>query len=165
MEKPLRTSTEHIDRLASDFDAERQLDFGREVLGRLPQREHLQATVPKAGLFYVPYRQNAFFFGRADVLHQLHTTFDVRREAVRRQAPCCLLHALGGMGKTQIALEYAFRSRDQYDCVWWLPCQPANELMRRYALMADDLQLTGYESAGRGRKREMVKEWLECTGM
>ena len=34
------------------------------------------------------------------------------------------IRGLGGVGKTQVALEYAHRFKDDYDIVWWLNCDP-----------------------------------------
>ena len=55
----------------------------------------------------VPYRQNLFFTARESALSQLYTTLAATRTGalVLPQA----LSGLGGGGKTQIALEYAYR--------------------------------------------------------
>jgi len=53
------------------------------------------------------------FSGRDTLLERLRD--DLRSSSV------CALVGLGGVGKTQIALEYAHRFAPDYDLVWWVP--------------------------------------------
>ena len=70
-------------------------------------------------IWQVPTR-NAVFTGRVEVLEQLHDRLAGTSMAV--VAPMAL-HGLGGVGKTQVALEYAHRYMADYDVVWWIPAE------------------------------------------
>ena len=63
--------------------------------------------------------RNPRFTGRETELRRL-------REQLRDSGTAILspvsLHGLGGVGKTQLALEYAYRFKADYDLVWWVNC-------------------------------------------
>jgi cellulose biosynthesis protein BcsQ/tetratricopeptide (TPR) repeat protein len=67
--------------------------------------------------------RNARFTGRESDLQQL-------REHLREYSQAVVLpvtlQGLGGVGKTQVALEYVHRFKSDYDLVWWLDCDPPN---------------------------------------
>ncbi|MEV4350264.1 FxSxx-COOH system tetratricopeptide repeat protein [Actinoplanes sp. NPDC049596] len=60
------------------------------------------------------------------------------------------LHGLGGVGKTQLAVEYVYRFVDQYDLVWWIPAEQPPAVLSSLARLgarldvpeSDDLQQT-----------------------
>jgi hypothetical protein len=72
------------------------------------------------------------FVGRGEELATLRSRWSCPAE--RRAPPDTtglpqVLHGLPGVGKTQLAVEYAYRHRDDYDVVWWIPAgQPAGLL-------------------------------------
>jgi tetratricopeptide (TPR) repeat protein len=68
-------------------------------------------------------RPGAYFTGREDELARLRSSLkDGVRAALLPQA----LYGLGGVGKTQLALEYVRRHAGDYDMVWWVQAeQPA----------------------------------------
>jgi len=43
---------------------------------------------------------------------------------------------LGGIGKTQIAAEFAWRHRKDYGVIWWLPADDPTTLALSYAQLA-----------------------------
>lgn len=69
----------------------------------------------------IPTR-NPNFSGRDRDLRQLRDELRTRRVAVFQPLT---LHGLGGVGKTQVALEYAHRFRADYDIIWWMDCGQA----------------------------------------
>ncbi|GAC1663113.1 MAG: hypothetical protein NVS9B9_24870 [Ktedonobacteraceae bacterium] len=56
--------------------------------------------------------------GREDLLALLHMRLTTTRTAALTQAQA--LYGLGGIGKTQIAAEYAFRYSDDYTNIFWI---------------------------------------------
>ncbi|GAA0903096.1 FxSxx-COOH system tetratricopeptide repeat protein [Virgisporangium aurantiacum] len=67
----------------------------------------------------VPLR-NSSFTGREILLSTLRQALDQQSKAsVLPHA----LHGLGGVGKTQLAVEFAYRYADRYDVVWWIPAE------------------------------------------
>jgi hypothetical protein len=86
-------------------------------LRRAEQHRTLVANLPP---------RNPAFTGRADLLDQLQTSLQPGRAAAVVEFQAQAVHGLGGVGKTQLALEYAYRHVDDYDLVWWVIAeQPA----------------------------------------
>jgi tetratricopeptide (TPR) repeat protein len=70
--------------------------------------------------------RNPSFTGRADLLDQLHQRLHPGQAAAVVQVQAQALHGLGGVGKSQLAIEYAYRHTSGYDLVWWVAAeQPA----------------------------------------
>jgi MinD-like ATPase involved in chromosome partitioning or flagellar assembly/tetratricopeptide (TPR) repeat protein len=69
-------------------------------------------------IFEAPAR-NANFTGREADLRRLREHF---RGAGKGGVPPVAVQGLGGIGKTQVALEYVHRFRADYDVIWWLNC-------------------------------------------
>ncbi|GLY80350.1 FxSxx-COOH system tetratricopeptide repeat protein [Actinoallomurus iriomotensis] len=83
-------------------------------------------------------RRNAVFTGRGQVLEQLR---DQLLGATQRVVLPQALHGLAGVGKTQVALEYAHRFRADYDVVWWVPALQPDSIRSALAAMAGRLGL------------------------
>ncbi|MEU7868850.1 FxSxx-COOH system tetratricopeptide repeat protein [Dactylosporangium sp. NPDC049140] len=73
----------------------------------------------RPAVFNVPVR-NTRFTGRDDDLTALRNLF----RAQPGGAPV-VLQGMGGVGKSQLAIEYAHRFAGAYDVVWWVPADPA----------------------------------------
>ena len=50
------------------------------------------------------------------------------------------LHGMGGVGKTQLAAEYAHRHAGEYDIVWWVDAERAAPIGEQYAALAQELR-------------------------
>src|ERR1700757_3626735 len=90
-------------------------------------------------IWHIPYQRNPFFTGREDVLAQLH-------RALQADATVALSHpqgisGLGGIGKTQTALEYAYRYRTEYNAIFWVRADSTTALTSSLVELASVLQL------------------------
>jgi Holliday junction resolvasome RuvABC ATP-dependent DNA helicase subunit len=68
--------------------------------------------------------QNDKFFGRQNILQKLdelllprHDTIVSAEDGVLKHVTLC---GMGGLGKTEIAIEYAFTRRDKFDAIFWI---------------------------------------------
>jgi hypothetical protein len=71
----------------------------------------------RPAIFNVPPR-NPHFAGRCDLLAMLRRHLTEKSTGAVVQAGA--VHGLGGVGKTQLAIEYAHRYGADYDLVWWI---------------------------------------------
>src|SRR5580658_8974674 len=100
----------------------------------------------------VPPR-NKNFTGRENILGRLRQGASSRITAVLPEDPLpTALRGLGGVGKTAIAIEYAYRFRSAYDVVWWIPSEQLPLVRASLAALAGRLGLeaamaTGIEGA------------------
>ncbi|WP_327010401.1 FxSxx-COOH system tetratricopeptide repeat protein [Dactylosporangium sp. NBC_01737] len=92
-------------------------------------------------VFNVPVR-NTKFTGREADLRQLRANLLNRRSAALLTGDMPIaLQGMGGIGKTQLAMEYAHRFKNAYDVVWWVPADPVNFVDTELADLAARLDL------------------------
>ncbi|MFJ2345420.1 FxSxx-COOH system tetratricopeptide repeat protein, partial [Streptomyces antimycoticus] len=103
----------------------------------LPAVEERQAGEPPSIWGNVPPRNNNFT-GRQTLLDTLHER--LRSEGTAAVLPEAL-HGLGGVGKSQIALEYVHQHAADYDAVWWIPAERPEQIRQALVQLADRLGL------------------------
>src|SRR5436189_6294716 len=68
--------------------------------------------------FLIPFEQNPWFTGRRKFLETLkEKLFD---QAPKEHNHRVALYGMGGIGKTQTALEYVYANKDNYDGIYWI---------------------------------------------
>ncbi len=84
----------------------------------------------------VPPR-NISFTGREQVLADLHERLSKGTTAVLPEA----LHGMGGVGKSQIAIEYVYRHTSGYDLIWWIHSERPSQIQQALVELASELDL------------------------
>ncbi len=84
----------------------------------------------------VPPR-NPHFTGRRALLAELHTRLHEGTTAVLPEA----LHGMGGVGKSQLAVEYVYRQQADYDVIWWIPAERTAQIGSALVDLAQRLRL------------------------
>src|SRR5215470_1750851 len=82
----------------------------------------------------LPYPRNLFFLGREDVLARLRYQLQAGQTMALSQPQA--ISGLGGVGKTQVALEYAYRHAQDYQAVYWTRADSRDALMAGYFQIA-----------------------------
>ncbi|WP_127499005.1 FxSxx-COOH system tetratricopeptide repeat protein [Actinoplanes solisilvae] len=128
---------------APGYDQANRLKTGTERSEDLLTRDTI-ADLPKASLERseavriwggVPLR-NPDFTGREVQLLTLQRSLESRSKAsVLPHA----LHGFGGVGKTQLAVEFAYRFADRYDLAWWIPAEQPSLVLQSLADLATQL--------------------------
>ncbi|MEU6151648.1 FxSxx-COOH system tetratricopeptide repeat protein [Actinosynnema sp. NPDC047251] len=116
------------------LDTVRGVTVGRAKPGAPPVFPGATPRFPGAmpDVWNVPPR-NPDFTGRAEHLDLLHrTTGTVAVKSVR---------GMGGVGKTQLATEYAYRYAGDFDVVWWIPSEQITAVPHHFADLGADLGL------------------------
>jgi tetratricopeptide (TPR) repeat protein len=117
-----------------------------------PVLEHKQGLEP---LWHVRHRRNSFFTGREKVLSELG-------RALEKERPVALV-GLGGVGKTQTATEYAYRSRNLYRAVFWANAESRETLLADFVSVAGVLELPSAQAKDLELAGMDVKRWLESN--
>ncbi len=118
--------------------------------------------------------ENYNFSGREKVLEDLHHVLRGRADTNLEPGPtCCVIHGIGGIGKTQTALQYTYDERYTkfYDAIFWLRAETLVDLLRTFAMIGEKLAATLTPNTSRENSQErestkevhMAQEWLENT--
>src|SRR6266568_4717210 len=107
----------------------------------------------------IPYRRNPSFTGRENLLKHLHETLTTTKATALTQPQA--ITGLGGIGKTQTAVEYAYRYCDEYRFVLWVSAATRDTLISDFVTLADLLHLPEKEEQNQNIVVAAIKRWLE----
>jgi tetratricopeptide (TPR) repeat protein len=129
------------------------------------QKPRFPGTLPS--IWNIPYHRNPNFTGRVQLLDGLRRALVSGQSAALTQ----VMTGLGGVGKTQTAVEYAYRFSAEYELVWWIRAEEATKLAIDYAALASELTLPEkdapeqFDPAARSNAIvNAVRRWLRLNG-
>jgi tetratricopeptide (TPR) repeat protein len=121
-----------------------------------PHQEEPRFPSALPRIWNVPYLRNSAFTGRDDLLDQL-------AGGLSRGSATPIIEAivgLDGVGKTSLAVEYAYRQRAQLDVVWWLRAEESAGLLGDFTGLASALALAEAAQPDQTRIVRGVHHWL-----
>jgi hypothetical protein len=120
----------------------------------------------------LPFRRNHMFCGRNDLIDTVYSYFKGLGSAPSERASghkahelgqkVVVLHGLGGIGKTSIALEYAFRYSKSYTTVFWADVTSGMSLAQSARGIAEHI-IINY--AKRGASYDQIATTLGLSGV
>ncbi len=113
---------------------------------------------PLPPLWNVPLQRNIFFTGQEDILSRLASMLHSEQKTALTQPHA--LSGLGGIGKTQLALEYAYRHRQDYHAILWGRADTREALISTFVSIARLLDLPEKDEKDQMVIVEAVKTWL-----
>jgi transcriptional regulator with XRE-family HTH domain len=139
----------------------------RDVSEEIPMSS---SPTDNPALWTVPYRRNLYFTGRDELITLLdqhlsgarsgEVTTTHRAALTQPQA----IKGLGGIGKTQIAVEYAYRAREQeqYIHTFWINAASQEALMSSFTQLAEVLPaFAAKDETDQHKLVVAIKRWLE----
>jgi tetratricopeptide (TPR) repeat protein len=124
----------------------------------VPQRPRFPGALP--WVWNIPHLRNPNFTGRESLLAELRAALTSGQPAALTQA----ISGLGGVGKTQLAVEYAYRHAAEYDVVWWVRAEGPATLTADYAGLAEELELPQKDAPEQRVVIEAMRRWLGQNG-
>ncbi|MGH9934765.1 MAG: FxSxx-COOH system tetratricopeptide repeat protein [Blastocatellia bacterium] len=107
----------------------------------------------------IPFRRNPHFTGRDELIAEIEKALAAGEVAALTQPQA--ITGLGGVGKTQLAVEYAYRHAADYDIVWWVKSEEPVTMATDFAGLGSELTPPVEMAADLDRNVEAVKRGLE----
>jgi len=106
--------------------------------------------------------QNIYFSGRTDQLESINTLF--KKKENNAVNICQTVSGLGGIGKTQLSIEYAYRyCSDFKNCIWFINAETTTTTQNYFISFANHFKLTLPPEFKPEELQQAVKVWLSSN--
>ncbi|MCL2399666.1 MAG: tetratricopeptide repeat protein, partial [Defluviitaleaceae bacterium] len=110
-------------------------------------------TLPFNNLLFA---KNPHFTGRDQVFEKICKGFESGSTVSLTQ----IITGMGGLGKTQTALEYAYRYADKYECIWWITAENEMDVLSSYKKFAVEMNLLHQDQQDSELIIKVVLNWM-----
>ena len=130
------------------------------ILGNESQHSRDPDEVLSTDDFVVPFERNSLFTGRKEFLRILNQT--LHDTAPKKYNNRVALYGMGGIGKTQTALEYVYANGDSYKRIYWITAVDQASLLSGYRNIAVKAELNNLLNLKPIDLAKGVLSWLRC---
>jgi tetratricopeptide (TPR) repeat protein len=113
-------------------------------------------------IWNVPYARNPYFTGREMVFEHLHEALSSDSATAITQGHA--IFGLGGIGKTQTAVEYTYRYHSEYRFIFWVRAETEVVLQAGFVEIARLLDMPDKDATNPAETVQAVKHWLVGNG-
>lgn len=136
--------------------AARDVSIGAPMPPRPPLPDATSTPAPP-GLKNLP-RRAAVFVGRDEALQRVEQALS-EGPGVITQGPQAAVYGLGGIGKSELALQYALRNADRYHLAWWIDADSPAQIQEGLADLARAIAAAKHSVAARQATAEEAAAW------
>ncbi|KAL7919048.1 P-loop containing nucleoside triphosphate hydrolase protein [Trichoderma austrokoningii] len=138
----------------------------KEVLTLLSSMVTKDSDEPKRDNYNnIPFGANARFSGREEILAAIRSALNPESQHEASVPKSMALFGMGGVGKTQIATQYAYLEMGSFDAILWISADNAISIGQSFRTIADGLGLLESDDERRDAAvaTYKVKKWLATT--
>jgi hypothetical protein len=143
-----------------------EISMRAQAQQRLSQQQYATIIDPvDTGTFpkrVIPFQQNPEFYGRKQELEKIFNDLKPKKDQSFRTYT---IYGRRGVGKTEIALQFAHTNPTNYDAIFWVQCETSVAIRQSFTNIALALDLPGAVRDGHHEENHLaVKWWLKYTG-
>ncbi|KAI0861638.1 hypothetical protein F4860DRAFT_475715 [Xylaria cubensis] len=154
----LRGYARRVDEVADMIRLSRETQSS-ETLSVLTSMRKLRVSNLNIPCYNIPYGLNLRFFGRESQMTTLRDSLNPREDSQSMRVVA--IQGLGGVGKTQLALQYANTSLKMFDIIIWIPAETQIKIIQTLARYAAKLGLSSEESKEDDYQSvQKLRDWL-----